>query len=361
MRPMTRDPAAPFRGLSAYPLTPLRDDVLDVEALRTVVRRLVPAGAGSPGAGAGSSAGPSSDASGGLAGHAAGPVVDSIGALGSTGSYAYLDREEWTTALRTILAEAGTTPVVAGIGALRTREAVARARTAEQLGAAGLLLAPVSYQPLRDSEVLGLFTAVAEAVDLPICIYDNPGTTGFRFSLDLYARLARIPGVAAVKIPPTDGTDAPPAQRLARIRESVGEGFAIGISGDAAAAAHLAAGADAWHSVVAGLFPHAARRLVDAAGTGAEGTGTALSDAVPADTGQSDAVPADTVQSGTAPPDELEVLRPLLAAHGSVRVMAAAAAELGLVAADCLPHPLLPLDGADREAVVAAVRSLAAR
>ncbi|WP_453975013.1 dihydrodipicolinate synthase family protein [Brevibacterium pityocampae] len=192
-------------------------------------------------------------------------------------------------------------------------------------------------------------------------MYDNPGTTGFRFSLDLYARLARIPGVAAVKIPPTDGTDAPPAQRLARIRESVGEGFAIGISGDAAAAAHLAAGADAWHSVVAGLFPHAARRLVDAAGTGAEGTGTALSDAVPADTGQSDAVPADTVQSGTAPPDELEVLRPLLAAHGSVRVMAAAAAELGLVAADCLPHPLLPLDGADREAVVAAVRSLAAR
>ena len=150
---------SPFTGLSTFPLTPLRDDVLDVEALRTVVRRLVPAGAGSPGAGAGSSAGPSSDASGGLAGHAAGPVVDSIGALGSTGSYAYLDREEWTTALRTILAEAGTTPVVAGIGALRTREAVARARTAEQLGAAGLLLAPVSYQPLRDSEVLGLFTA----------------------------------------------------------------------------------------------------------------------------------------------------------------------------------------------------------
>lgn len=341
MRPMTRDPAAPFRGLSAYPLTPLRDDVLDVEALRTVVRRLVPAGAGSPGAGAGSSAGPSSDASGGLAGHAAGPVVDSIGALGSTGSYAYLDREEWTTALRTILAEAGTTPVVAGIGALRTREAVARARTAEQLGAAGLLLAPVSYQPLRDSEVLGLFTAVAEAVDLPICIYDNPGTTGFRFSLDLYARLARIPGVAAVKIPPTDGTDAPPAQRLARIRESVGEGFAIGISGDAAAAAHLAAGADAWHSVVAGLFPHLARRLIDAA--------------------QPDTVQSDAVQSDAAPPAELDVLWPLLAAHGSVRVMAAAAAQLGLVAADCLPHPLLPLDGADRDAVAAAVRSLDAR
>lgn len=343
MRPMTRDPAAPFRGLSAYPLTPLRADVLDVEALRSIVRRLVPAGTGSPGAGAGSPAGPGSDSDGGRANHAAtaGPVVDSIGALGSTGSYAYLDRAEWTTALRTILAEAGTTPVVAGIGALRTREVVARARTAEQLGAAGLLLAPVSYQTLRDPEVLGLFAAVADSVELPICIYDNPGTTGFRFSPDLYARLARIPGVAAVKIPPTDGTDARPAQRLARIREAVGEGFSIGISGDAAAAAHLAAGADAWHSVVAGLFPHLARRLIDAA--------------------QPDTVQSDAVQSDAAPPAELDVLWPLLAAHGSVRVMAAAAAQLGLVAADCLPHPLLPLDGADRDAVAAAVRSLDAR
>ena len=296
-------PDGPFRGLSAYPLTPLRADVLDGEALRTMVRRLAADDDGTQ-------------------------VVDSIGALGSTGSYAYLDRQEWTTALRTILEEARDIPVIAGIGALRTREAVARARTAEQLGAAGLLLAPVSYQPLREAEVIGLFTAVAEAVAVPICIYDNPGTTGFRFSLDLYGRLARIPGVTAVKIPPTAGTEVPPGERLARIRAAVGPEFSIGISGDAAAAAHLAAGADAWHSVVGGLFPRAARRLFDGA------------------------------RAGGVPPDALAVLWPLLAAHGSVRVIAAAAAELGLVGQDCLPHPLLPLDGADRDAVAAAVRSL---
>ena len=71
-------PDGPFRGLSAYPLTPLRADVLDGEALRTMVRRLAADDDGTQ-------------------------VVDSIGALGSTGSYAYLDRQEWTTALRTCL------------------------------------------------------------------------------------------------------------------------------------------------------------------------------------------------------------------------------------------------------------------
>ncbi|GAA4383316.1 dihydrodipicolinate synthase family protein [Brevibacterium pityocampae] len=305
---MTPVPHGPFHGLSAFPLTPLRDDVLDAPALRGLVGRLAPAPAAE-----GADIGPA--------------LVDSIGALGSTGSYAYLDREEWTTALRTILAGAGGTPVVAGVGALRTREVLARARTAEQLGAAGLLLAPVSYQPLRDSEVIGLFAAVAEAVDLPICIYDNPGTTGFRFSLDLYARLSGIPSVTGVKIPPTDGTEAQPAERLARIREAVGPDAAIGISGDAAAAAHLAAGADAWHSVVGGLFPRAARTLFDAARSGA----------------------SDTAH-------DLEELWPLLAQHGSVRVMAAAAAELDLVADDCLPHPLRPLEEDERAEVARTVR-----
>src|SRR5699024_3507127 len=69
---------------------------------------------------------------------------------------------------------------------------LANARTAEAAGAKGLLLAPVSYQPLTDDEVFALFRTVAEETSLPIAVYDNPGTTHFTFSTELYARLAEL-------------------------------------------------------------------------------------------------------------------------------------------------------------------------
>ena len=64
-----------------------------------------------------------------------------------------------------------------------------------------LLLAPVSYTPLRDAEVFQHYRAVAGASDLPLCIYNNPGTTHFNFSLELLQRLADIPTIKAVKMP----------------------------------------------------------------------------------------------------------------------------------------------------------------
>jgi len=104
-----------FRGLSAFPLTPLAEAGIDFRAFAGLVERLA-----------------DSD-------------VDSMGVLGSTGSYAYLEKHERKRALREALAHAGGVPVIAGIGALRTRDVLELALDAEDAGAAGLLLAPVSY------------------------------------------------------------------------------------------------------------------------------------------------------------------------------------------------------------------------
>ena len=131
--------------------------------------------------------------------------VDSITALGSTGSYAYLNRAERRETIELAVAAAGDIPVFAGIGAVRTRDVLAHAQDAQNAGAAALMLAPVSYQRLTDDEVYALFQDVAAASNVPVIVYDNPGTTGFTFTDDLHARIAALDPVAAIKIPPVAG------------------------------------------------------------------------------------------------------------------------------------------------------------
>lgn len=193
--------------------------------------------------------------------------VDSIGLLGSTGGYAYLTRKQRKDILRVAVAAlGGRVPLIVGVGALRTDHAEDLARDAAEAGADGLLLAPMSYQKLTEDEVYRHFKAVAAAGGLPLCIYNNPGTTNFTFSHALIARLAQLPWVAAVKMPlPADGDFV---AEIAALRAGVPEGFAIGYSGDWGAREAMLAGADGWFSVIAGLLPEPALALARAAGAG---------------------------------------------------------------------------------------------
>lgn len=211
-----------FSGLAAFPITPTTPggQVIDHD-LRGLVRRIGEAGA------------------------------DSIGLLGSTGTYMFLSREERRRAVA-VAVSAAAIPVIVGVGALRTDEAEALARDAAAEGAAGLLLAPVSYTPLTEEEVFQHFAAVASATDLPICIYSNPETTNFTFRPDFAARLATLATVAAIKLPlPEDGDIA---ADLARFREAA-PGLSVGYSGDWGCKDALLAGADCWYSVVAVTCP----------------------------------------------------------------------------------------------------------
>jgi len=212
-------------GLSAFPLTPVTDEGIDAEAFTGLVGRLADA------------------------------RVDSITVLGSTGSYAYLNRTERREAVELAVAAAGDVPVFGGIGAVRTRDVLAHARDAEKAGAAALLLAPVSYQRLTDEEVYALFEEVATASAVPLIVYDNPGTTGFTFTDDLHARIAALDAVAAIKIPPVAGGYPAVQARVRRLRVRIPIDVIIGISGDAVAADALRAGCDAWFSVLGGTLP----------------------------------------------------------------------------------------------------------
>ena len=103
--------------------------------------------------------------------------VDSITALGSTGSYAYLAPAERARVARLAVEHAGPTPVFIGVGDLRTSRVLAHVDSAQEAGAVGDLLAPMTYHPLTDDDVYELFRTVTEHADLPVIVYDNPGTT----------------------------------------------------------------------------------------------------------------------------------------------------------------------------------------
>ncbi|HVH03323.1 MAG TPA: dihydrodipicolinate synthase family protein [Amaricoccus sp.] len=295
---------AMFRGMIAFPITPADEaGRVDTGGVQALLGRLEAAG------------------------------VQSIGLLGSTGIYAYLSASERRRAVEAAVERlGGRVPVIVGAGALRTDAAVALARDAEAAGADGLLLAPVSYTPLLDAEVLEHFRAVAGATALPICIYDNPATTGFTFRPELVGRLAGLPTVAALKTPAPAAPEA--AAAIAAFRARVPAGFPVGCSGDWHCAEALLAGADAWYSVIGGLLPAPALALARAALAG-------------------DRAETERLDAAFAPLWEL--FRQL----GSLRVVHAAAAILRVTEASP-PRPILPLDAADRRRVGAALEALAA-
>lgn len=291
-----------LKGLSAFPITPSdAGGHVDVAALRRLVAPLCEAG------------------------------VDSIGVLGSTGSYPYFARAERRRALDAALEEtSGRVPILAGVGALRTDDAVGLALDAKAAGAAAGLLAAVSYTPLNEEEVFEHFSRVAEESRLPLCIYDNPGTTHFRFSPALVGRLSRVAGIVAVKSPAPEPSVV--AGHLAELRGLVPDDFSLGYSGDWNAVAALLAGGDAWYSVVAGLFPRTSMALVRAVRSG-------------------DAAEAQRLNA------DLEPLWALFREFSSLRVIYACAALLGICRADP-PRPILSLSGAVQERVADTIKAL---
>jgi 4-hydroxy-tetrahydrodipicolinate synthase len=284
-----------FEGLAAFPITPAdADGCVDIAGVRQLVRRLAAA------------------------------KVDSIGLLGSTGAYAYLSRDERRRAIEAALEEVGgAVPVMVGVGALRTDQAVALAKDAKAAGAGAGLLAPVAYTPLLDEEVFVHFQAVAGESGLPICIYNNPGVTHFTFSAELVQRLSAVDGVVAVKNPaPAVGQVA---THLADLRARVPAGFSLGYSADANCAEAMIAGGDAWHSVLGGMFPDTALAICRAAQSG-------------------DAARARRLNA------RLEPLWQLFRDLTGQRLAYAAANLLGLSQAQP-PRPMLPLSEAARARV----------
>ena len=284
-----------FTGLSAFPLTPFRDESIDFHAFEILLTRLLEA------------------------------RVDSLCAMGSTGLYPYFSRDEFSRVARTTVELAGKTPVMVGIGSLRTQDVLKNAEIAEQAGVNALLLAPVSYHRLHDDEVFSLYESVCSQISIPLCVYENPGVTGFTFSDELYASLGKLPNLAAIKVPGMPFENEEGAARLASLRNLLPEHVAIGVSGDKFGVAGMREGCDLWLSVLGGLFPRTVQTWL----------------AMIAD---------DQASQAQMASDAFTVLWDLFAKNkGGLRVMATAASLLGFTEAANLPLPLKPLGSEDRE------------
>lgn len=286
-----------FTGLSAFPLTPLHDDQIDERAFAGLIERLATAG------------------------------VDSITALGSTGSYAYLTPAERARVAKLAVEHAGSTPVFVGVGGLRTSHVLTHIEAAEEAGAAGVLLAPMTYQALTADDVFELYRTVTEHTELPVIVYDNPGTTHFTFTTELYARIAELPGIASIKIPGVPTNPEKAREHVAGIRAVVPEHVTIGVSGDAFAATGMNAGCDAWYSVIGGTLPEPALSITRAAQEG-------------------------RVRDAVAESERLVLLWGLFTEFGgSLRVTAAIAEHLSLAPHQCLPLPIQGLTASQRDEV----------
>lgn len=293
-----------FTGLSAFPLTPMNEQGVDENAFTRLVQQLVAA------------------------------KVDSIGALGSTGSYAYLSRAERSRVAQLAVEAAGDVPVMVSIGSVRTRDVLLLAEEAQKVGVKALLLPPVSYQKLSQDDVFTLYETVTANISVPLCVYDNPGTTHFEFTDELHGRISELPNVSSIKIPGVPEEPYLAKSRVDRLRRLIPNHVTIGVSGDAFAAVGMNAGCDAWYSVMGGLFPNTALAITRAALSGDACEAARLSESL---------MPLWTLfrQFG-----------------GSLRVIATAAEIRGFTHSPSLPLPLRTITGEGRKRIAAVIDEL---
>ena len=182
---------------------------------------------------------------------------------GSTGEGVTLSRSEKVRVTElTVEAAGGAVPVIAGCGGNDTAEVVALARSLDGTGAAGLLVVTPYYNKPTPDGLFLHYSAIAEATSLPIVVYNVPSRTGINVTAETLARLATIPGVAAVKEAAGD------IMQMARVVLAVPPDFAVLSGDDGAALAAMALGAHGLISVVSNQIPGPMAELCDRCLTG---------------------------------------------------------------------------------------------
>ncbi len=177
-------------------------------------------------------------------------------AVGTTGESPTVDVEEHATLIRVAVEHAaGRVPVIAGTGGNSTREAIELTEYAHKAGAhASLQVVPYYNKPTQEG-MYRHFRAVAEAVDLPVVLYNVPGRTVADLSNATVLRLAQVPGIVGLKDACGD------IARGSVLLAQVPEGFAVYSGNDDSGLALMAMGAQGVMSVTANLAPGPMARM----------------------------------------------------------------------------------------------------
>ena len=195
--------------------------------------------------------------------------IDGLIPLGSTGEFLSVSRDERTAITETVVATAaGRVPVLIGTGAEDTRDAVALSREAETLGAQGVLVIPPFYSVPTEDELYHHYKTIADAIAIPIMVYNNPATANVDLTPPILARLATIEGCRYVKESTLDVT---------RVRDIValcGDDMDVfaGVLGYESAWL----GAVGWVAVCSNVVPRLSRDMFAAAAQGDRATALPL-------------------------------------------------------------------------------------
>ncbi|MCA3371012.1 MAG: dihydrodipicolinate synthase family protein [Roseomonas sp.] len=120
--------------------------------------------------------------------------------LGSTGEFLSVSREERQGIVETVIRAArGRVPVLIGTGAEDTREVVALSREAESQGADGVMIIPPFYSVPTEDELFHHYKTIADAIGIPIMVYNNPATSNVDMLPATLARISTIPNCRYVK------------------------------------------------------------------------------------------------------------------------------------------------------------------
>lgn len=119
--------------------------------------------------------------------------IDSLIVCGTTGEPATMTADERRAAIAfAVEKSAGRVPVIAGCGCNSTAETVANARAAQSLGADALLVVTPYYNKCTQNGLVAHYTAVAEAVDIPVIVYNVPSRTGVNLLPSTMLRLSDV-------------------------------------------------------------------------------------------------------------------------------------------------------------------------
>ena len=189
--------------------------------------------------------------------------TDAIVVVGTTGESPTVDVEEHQELIRVVIDQAaGRIPVIAGTGANSTSEAIEMTAFAKKVGAdAALSVVPYYNKPTQEG-LYRHFKAIAEAVDIPVILYNVPGRTVADLGNETTLRLAQIPNIVGIK----DATGN--MERGAELINRAPEGFSIFSGDDGTACALLMQGGKANISVVANVAPRMMHEMCAAAISG---------------------------------------------------------------------------------------------
>jgi 4-hydroxy-tetrahydrodipicolinate synthase len=236
-------PRSPFHGAITALVTPFREGALDEGAFIALVERQIAAG------------------------------VHGLVPVGTTGETATLSHAEHRQVVELCVgAAAGRVPVIAGAGSNATAEAIDLVRHARDVGAQGALVVTPYYNRPSQEGLYRHYAAIAEAVDLPVLVYNVPSRTSLDISNETLGRLATIPNIVGIK--DATGDVARPSLQ----RRLCGDEWILLSGDDPSALGYAAQGGQGCISVTANVAPGQCAAVFDAIAKGEWGLARTLQD-----------------------------------------------------------------------------------